>query len=288
MIDVPGPCLIAVDGGGSTCRIALVWGGQRHERMLGPTNVSADFDAATAVIEDGMNALAAEAGLDPDGPQEVRVFLGLAGVMGPEIADRVRARMGGRRVRVADDRPAAVAGALGARDGTVASVGTGSFVARRAHGKIVGLGGWGWRLGDDASGYWLGRSLMAAALQAEDALRPHSAATRAVLEAYGGPSALVAATLAASAADIAALAPEVVAAAEAGDPVAVGLMAEGARYLERAIRALGWQSGETLCLLGGVGPAYRRWLPPEIAGAVTPPQGSALDGALALAAEVEP
>ena len=69
---------------------------------------------------------------------------------------------------------------------------------------------------------------------------------------------------------------------QATDPVARALLREGAEWILRAIRALGWTEGERLCLLGGLGPHYA----PLLGLPVAEPLGSALDGALALAAEV--
>jgi hypothetical protein len=43
-------------------------------------------------------------------------------------------------------------GALGPGDGTVAAIGTGSFFGRRSGGAYRYLGGWGYQLGDEASG----------------------------------------------------------------------------------------------------------------------------------------
>ena len=49
------------------------------------------------------------------------------------------------------------------------------------------------------------------------------------------------------------------------------------------LAALGHDPADTLCLLGGLGPAYARWLDPALAPALRAPRGSSLDGALILA-----
>ena len=41
--------ILAVDGGGSTCRVALDHAGSRHVVSLGAANVTSDFDGAVAV-----------------------------------------------------------------------------------------------------------------------------------------------------------------------------------------------------------------------------------------------
>ena len=80
--------------------------------------------------------------------------------------------------------------------------------------------------------------------------------------------------------DYARLARDVVAAAEAGDPLGARLMQEGAAYIRRALEVVGWKPSEALCLTGGLGPAYASWLERPTVTA----KGTALDGALALAA----
>jgi len=57
-------------------------------------------------------------------------------------------------------------------------------------------------------------------------------------------------------------------------------MQEGANYITKALDVVGWTSAEALCLTGGLGPAYARWLHLPTVTA----KGTALDGALALAA----
>ena len=81
-------------------------------------------------------------------------------------------------------------------------------------------------------------------------------------------------------ADYGRMARRIVEAAEAGDPLGSRLMDEGAGYIRAALAVLGWTRGERLCLTGGLGPAYARWM----GETATAPRGSALDGALLLAA----
>jgi glucosamine kinase len=180
------------------------------------------------------------------------------------------------RAQVADDQASTIAGALGDADGAVCAIGTGSFVGRQADGRVTRLGGWGFHLGDQASGAWLGRMLLTRACLAQDGILPASPLLTRVLAQDFGPGGHVAFQFRATPADYAALAPQVTG---GDDPAARALLAEGAAYLTAALAALGWQQGQTLCLTGGVGPAYAALLPPSV-----PPRGNALDGALALAA----
>jgi glucosamine kinase len=269
--------LIGIDGGGSTCRFALLCGGERVEVTRGPANVHSDRDGAIRTLREGLAALSGMCGADL---AEARLHAGLAGVLTGEDAGAVAGALAVRRSRVTDDRPTTMRGALGARDGTVAAIGTGSFFGRQAGGRQRFIGGWGYRLGDEASGAWLGRALLSAVLHAEDGLRPPSPLSQAVLARLGGTAGIVAFAKGASPGEMAALAAEVL--GRADDPTAAGLLREGADWVLLAIRTLGWTPGERLCLLGGVGAHYAPLLGAETA----PPEGTALDGALALAAEI--
>jgi glucosamine kinase len=268
--------LIGIDGGGTSCRLALLAGGERHEIALGPANVHSDRAAALATIHEGLAELTRVAG-DLGG---ARLHAGLAGVLTEADARAVAASIPVAGARVTDDRPTTMRGALGPGDGTVAAIGTGSFFGRQAGGARRFLGGWGYQLGDEASGAWLGRRLLSATLHAVDGIGPATPLTEALTARYGGPAGIVAFARDARPADMAALAGELVGAR--ADPVAAGLLREGADWILKAVRALGWREGEPLCLLGGLGPQYA----PLLGVPVAAPLGSALDGALALAAEI--
>jgi glucosamine kinase len=117
-------------------------------------------------------------------------------------------------------------------------------------------------------------------LHAEDGLITATPLTRALRARLGGPPGIVAFAKDARPADMAALVADMMAGKD--DPVAAALLREGAAWVQRAIGTLGWSAGERLCLLGGLGPQYA----PLLGAPVSAPLGTALDGALALAAEV--
>lgn len=285
MDETPYSFLIGVDGGGSRCRFALADAAgrvlARHE--AGAANIASDFDAAAVVL---LNGLAVMRGHLPPGAH-VQVHMGLAGANAAGTAARLAGLMaqdGDRdRLVIEDDRGTAVTAALGGAEGAVASCGTGSFVCRLAGGELRALGGWGLILGDDASGAWLGQQAMRRTILALDGLADETGLTRALAAHAGGTRPeIVDFSLKARPADFAALAPRVIAAAEAGDPQGRALMQAGAEYIRRALAVLGHGTGEPFCLLGGVGRHYAAYLPPGLAP--VPPQLPAVSGALLLAA----
>jgi glucosamine kinase len=278
------PLAIGIDGGGSRCRAAVAAPDGRvlGRGEAGPANATTDLPQAAGNIVAAVGAALAAAGA---GPAEVgAVHAGLAGVMGPDDAARVAAALPFAGIAVTDDRPTSVEGALGPRDGALAAVGTGSFLALKRGAALRCVGGWGAEVGDQASGAWLGRALLERVLLACDGLAPGTGLTRATLAAFGGdPNAIVRFAAAARPADLAAHAPRVADAAEGGDPAGLDLMRRGADYLGQALDAFGLRPGEVLCLTGGLGPRYAAFLAEDHRARIAAPEGDALHGAVRLA-----
>ncbi len=270
---------IGVDGGGTGCRIGL-WseGGMLLARADGgPSNVTSDFDGGCVNIR---AALAAIDKVVPGATDRATAHLGLAGAMSPEVCAAVVARMPMPLCAVSSDLPTTVAGALGAQDGTVLAVGTGSFVGLQRDGVVRSVGGWGLQVSDQASAAWIGRAALAVTIEAVDGLLPMGAMAQALLARYGGdPNGIVRFAATARPVDYGGLAPLVL---ESDDPAARAIVAQGADWMERALVALGHDDALPLCLIGGLGPRYRGLLERDGRRFIDP-QGTALDGAHALA-----
>lgn len=278
--------LLAIDAGGTGCRAAA---GDAARGILGratggPGNVENGFDAAIATILRTGAAALAEAGLADVAPDRITLHLGAAGVNSPETAQRVAARLPYGRLRVTGDKDTTVAGALGSDDGFVLGIGTGTFIARQRQGEIRTVAGWGFALSDQASGAWLGHGALQRALLAHDGMADHSPLTRALLAQCGGLHGMLSFCLDAGPSDYATLAPQVLQAAQDGDPVACDLRGAAVRFLCTGLAALEFRAGDRLCLTGGVAPQYAAHLPAKVTTGLAPPEGNALDGAFALAA----
>lgn len=279
--------LVGIDGGGTSCRVALELRGQRTEVVLGGANVTTDFYGATKLIREGLDAVAAKAGLSDNELWACPAYLGLAGVIDEAGAEAVAKELPLKAAVIEDDRRATVVGALGDADGTVAGIGTGSFLARRSGASLRLVGGWGLRLGDEASGAWLGRGLLASVLDVVDGLQDGTSLTDDIFRQFGhAPSKIVALSKSAEPAEFADFAPLIIEAAKAGDLIGRKLMSDGVDYLVRTMVRLGRHDQERLCLIGGVAPHYLDYLPESFARSVVPAKGSALDGALHLAADI--
>lgn len=81
----------------------------------------------------------------------------------------------GREVTVLSDIDMALEGVLEGKDGTAVILGTGSIALLRKNGRVSRCGGWGFLLGDEGSGYAVGRSVLRAfALMADGRLTKDS------------------------------------------------------------------------------------------------------------------
>lgn len=281
--------IIGVDGGGSTCRVAIA---RADGTVIGSANGAA-ANPATSLSETVRTLLAtierarADAGIGTAQVAAAHAHFGLAGAINGEIAAQVASAMPIRSIRVTDDRPTNMAGALGRENGYLAAIGTGSFIGAQAGGAQRFIGGWGFELGDEASGARLGRQVLAALLRWQDGLCAESRLLTETLAGFGNdPSAVVLFGNEASPLDFAEFAPRVVAAALEGDVAGERIMRQGAGYIQTALQTLGHQKGAPLCLIGGLGPHYAAFLEPRFTRNMLAPAGTALDGALMLATEM--
>lgn len=267
---------LGIDGGGSGCRARLVdaSGHILGEGQAGPANIANDFAGALANIR----AAAEMAYAGRCETATIRAVAGIAGAnlsgAGPELAAQLPFA-----VRVVQDIAIAVRGALGAQDGIVAALGTGSIFARQRSGQLRTVGGWGLRIGDEASGAWIGRAaVMRAARMIDGFIAPTPFLARLAGELGGAPG-LVQFSLRASTADYAAVVPRLLAAGAEGDEAAAAILAAAQSEIRAAIRLLQPRDGVLpVVWTGGLGPAMSLDDWPRI-----DPCGDALSGAIEMA-----
>lgn len=279
--------LLGIDGGGSGCRAVVA---DARGRVLGtgtggPANIVSDPDGSLAAVTDAARGAMAAAGAGEDLSRLVAV-LGLAGANVTDAAAAFRARLPFGRARVENDVVIAARGALGAGDGIVASLGTGSVYALQRAGRMRLAGGWGIVLGDHGSGARIGRDLYEAAVLAHDGFVPMTPLLAETLAEGGGVEAIVALTRHAVPAVLAAVAPRVL--ARPDDPAAARILADADAAIVRALDHLEAGGKLPIVFTGGLGPVFAARLASRYAGLVRPAQGSALDGALALARDLLP
>lgn len=245
---------LGIDGGGTGCRalVADIDGQVTGSATSGPSNIVSDPDGALdSILTAARSAAGASVPLD-----HLHAVLGLAGGNVREAVDRLVARLPFASVHVVNDGVTAVKGALGDEDGVMAAIGTGSIFAVQRQGEIREVGGWGFLLGDEASGAWMGRRLLAMGLRAVDGFTEMTPFLSEVLAEFGGPTQLVGAAPTMRPAEFARLAPRILSAAEAGDAAASSVLADAVAEVTRTIELL--QAGDSLpvVFLGGLGPVH--------------------------------
>lgn len=150
------------------------------------------------------------------------------------LRDALRTEALAEQVHVTTDVEIALEAAFGEQPGIVVTAGTGSIaVGRDRHGRLERIGGYGWQMGDEGSGYAIGRAALGAVGRAADGRSPLTALHACVLDrtASRDLDGLVRWAATAGPAEVAALAPHVLAIAAEGDPVAQGIADYAAREL---------------------------------------------------------
>jgi len=267
---------LGIDGGGTGCRAAVCDAGGRilAEGRAGPANIASDPEGALA------NVLAATRAALPEGAAlgTLHAVLGMAGANVAECATRLQASLPFASARVVTDATIAIKGALQNGDGVVAAIGTGSVFASQRGGVLHQIGGWGLVLGDEGSGAWIGRRALAETLRAVDGFGPMTPLAMALMDEMGGPDGIVACAQAARPADLAVLAPRLIA---SDDPIALSVMGQATGHVAAFIARLQGDDPVPVIYLGGLGATYADRLAGRWRTAT--PLGSALDGALWLA-----
>jgi glucosamine kinase len=264
------PLVIGLDIGGSSTRavVASVAGERWGAGAAGGGNpTSHGVERAADQLRAALRAALAD--VDPG--------LVRAGAIGLAGAGRLRADPAGRaafdrawsdaglrcRYDVHGDALVGYASATAAPSGTVLIAGTGAIAAQVRELTLDRVAdGHGWLLGDDGSGFWLGREAVRHTLADLDAHRTPSPLSALVLTELLGSARvaarpretvdlLVQTVTRRPAIDLAALAPLVVRAERAGDPAAGTIIATAASRLAGSVARIRTDDATTPVVLGG-------------------------------------
>lgn len=280
------PYVAGIDGGGTGTRVRLYSreGALLGQGEAGPSGLSQGVPQAWRHVRQALDAAFGAAGLPPAPPAQVALGLGLAGAGVPAQREAFLQADPGHALCVLDnDGVTQLLGAHGGGPGIVVAAGTGSVAAARyAGGRTAQAGGWGFPVGDEGSGAWLGLRSMQHAHAALDGRESPTRLSQTLFDRIGGtPAALLAWCAGAGAPQYAQLAPWVFAEAERGDGKAQALLQAAADELQRLVDAL--QAGQPplpVVASGSVGVRLAALWPPELRDRVVPPQGDSIDGAL--------
>jgi len=226
----------------------------------GPSNpITIGTEKALANILEAVDEASARCGVH----EFLASRLGVAGTdksrLRQELMDGMRGSFGD--TAIASDAASALAGGTGCRPGVVVIAGTGSIAyGENRLGETARAGGWGWRLGDEGSGYTIGLKAIMAALRAHDGRGPETLLKRKIVAHLGLDS--IDGIIdwvyepGREPKDIAYLVPLIREAEAVGDDAAALVMAEAGAELglvvNAVIRRLGLTGGFPVSLNGGV------------------------------------
>lgn len=255
---------LGVDGGGTRTRVALVDGaGREHARAEGPPTLvdPAEPTATVCVIAELCREVASKGGAELP---VAGLWAGIAGA-GTDPTRRVvetALRRAGISActSVGTDAEAIFHDAYPTGPGILLISGTGSIaVGRGADGVSLRVGGWGVHLGDEGSGYQIGRSALRAVARGEDGRGVPTELTDPVLKALGvaAPAELIRWMAAARKADVASLVPLIYEVAAAGDQAATTVIEKAVDDLIGHVRTIvrrlePWSAAPEVALAGGL------------------------------------
>src|SRR3989449_7622097 len=169
----PSAVLLGADAGGShstvvigTVDLTIVGRADGPGAAMKPGGAA----ASAVVLAETARRAASQAGIDL--PVE-RAVVGAAGAGRAQEQRELEAALVqtglAQRVRVMADAEIALSTAFADGTGIIVSAGTGSIAyARDPAGQLHRAGGYGWQLGDEGGGYWLGRRALGVAARAPD------------------------------------------------------------------------------------------------------------------------
>ncbi|BCP54494.1 N-acetylglucosamine kinase [Kaistia sp. 32K] len=284
--------LVGVDGGGTRCRARARFadGTLIGECITGTANILAGIDDARDNIIAAVEGALVAGGLTSADLDRCLVGLGLAGANIPDLSERFLASgLPFAQIALEMDAWIACRGAHPEGDGAIAILGTGTAYVVQAGGDFVTVGGWGFHLGDQGSGAWLGHQALRRSVLAHDGIVPATPLSKTVMARFDDkPDRMVSFCKTALPRDYGSFAPLVFEHAAARDSLAEAILAEATLDIEASLARLVELGAKRISLLGGLAPLYQTRLSPGIAAFIVPPAGDPLDGALALAATLLP
>src|SRR5262245_9143040 len=179
--------VIGIDAGGTktVCLLADDQGNVVAEARRGGANLQA---AGELEVEKVLHQLMEEA-LGDRAIVPTAICLGIAGVDRPDdyaVVGAIMRRIGYKaRVIIVNDALVALEAGAPGQPGVVVISGTGSIsYGRNAHGEAARSGGWGYVLGDEGSGYWMGRAALRAVLRQADRRGPVTVLSELLLKHF--------------------------------------------------------------------------------------------------------
>jgi N-acetylglucosamine kinase len=179
--------VLGLDGGGTRTRCVIVSssGHILARGSGGPSNpLTAEMDNAVNSIETAIKDASRQCGINGFRSS----VMGIAGTERTSTIDDFTSRLQSRdlgELCIISDAKIALSGATGYRSGVVVISGTGSIAyGENDKGETARAGGWGWRLGDEGSGFQIGNKALIASLRDYDGRGPQTLLTGKILEIF--------------------------------------------------------------------------------------------------------
>lgn len=281
--------ILTLDGGGSKtlARLTNSATGQQWQQQAGPASLTNDFNLALSNIRQLSQALCQQAAVPT---QQVVAVMGLAGAGNPQQQQQAVQLLHSdyQQLLLTTDARTSLYGANLGQPVLVVALGTGSVAMRLlSDGSEQQIGGWGFNIGDEGGGAWLGKQVVRELLWQVDSLAGVQSPLLQAVALQTGDNAerLLPWLKTASPTDFAEFAPLVFQFA-AQCPLALTLRQ---RHIA-AVEQLLWHGLEKfslpVVLLGGLAKATAPLLSPACQALLQQAKGSALDGGLLLAKQL--
>jgi N-acetylglucosamine kinase-like BadF-type ATPase len=228
------PFFLGIDGGGTKTRCLL---GDEHTVLATGSGSGCNLlKVGEACAQESLAAAIHEAcviaGVSPR--HIARTCAGIAGAADDGVASQIQRLLLdvlGGAIEVLGDMEIALESAFGGEPGVVVIGGTGSIAyGRNAQKETARVGGWGRTVSDEGSGHWIVAQAIASALRAYDrGERP--ALLQSILAAFEVPTVNDLVVRISSMQELAQFFPIVLAADQAGDPLAGQALDSGAQRL---------------------------------------------------------
>ncbi|EWH10630.1 BadF/BadG/BcrA/BcrD type ATPase [Catenovulum agarivorans DS-2] len=278
--------IIAVDGGGSKCQTRL-YKHQHHnflaEHIGGACNFASNFAQATTNLIQSIEKLLHKANFAELSISQCVVVGGFAGVNLPKVCQQLSNwQHPFKEFLFTTDLHLACYAANQSSTGKAIITGTGSCaIATNDHSEVV-FGGYGFQLGDQASGAWLGRQAIEHTLLELDNLATASQVSKQVTRYSQTSDAtqLSQQWYLASPKQFAQLSHIIIELTQQQDPTAMVITQTAVSYLARIVMQLNQIQDGPIYLLGGLAEFYKRQLQQQYPVSLSDHQP--IDGALVL------
>ena len=280
-----------IDGGGSKTQVALFDGHGRRlgTTITGPTSLSINHIKPWDIICETLKDLYTTLGIEINQFSSTDLVIGVAGANNEKLRNQFYRDSPNdfKSIKVVTDAYIAALGAHGGSAGSIIIIGTGTVgYTISKTGKQSIYGGWGFPVGDQGGGAWIGMRALSLSLKAQEGhlgnldselhrllIKKCGLNRKGILEWLNdaGPT------------EFASLAPMVIDCANEGDRFAINLSTEAGLEIESLASVMQEVNKTPLSLLGGLAEPLAPYLPQSLKANIKKPIGSPVNGALFLA-----